>query len=152
VFGNPTYGPVNRYAAVLTTPVNMASGWVSIQSLDDGGSCWLMWADGGASATDYVQADDTTLVWAVSGYDVDLSFCLMTGAAPPTATPTDVPTATPTDVPTATPTDVPTATPTGPTPTPTPLPPVPATGPIGLGLLMLAIGALMSITGIRRRK
>lgn len=47
-------------------------------------------------------------------------------------------------------TPTPTSTPTGPTPTPTSGPPIPATGPVGLGLLLLAVGALMS--GFRRRK
>lgn len=38
---------------------------------------------------------------------------------------------------------------TGPTPTPEP---IPATGPAGIGLLLLAVGGLMSLAGIRRRK
>jgi len=143
VFGNPAYGQIVRYEAFLATPVTMASGWISIQSTDDGASCWFMWADAGAATgSDYV-SDDGTGNWAVSGYSLDLAFCLLAGSPPPTVTPTTVPTDTP--VP-------PTATPTGPTPSPTALPPVPATGPIGLGLLMLVIGSLMSLTGIRRRK
>ncbi len=76
---------------------------------------------------------------------------------PPTATPTEpVPTATPTtEPPTATPTTgPPTATPTGPTPTPTDTPTspiIPTTGPAGLGLLLLALGALMSLASFRRK-
>jgi len=50
------------------------------------------------------------------------------------------------------PTPTPTDTPTGPTPTPTSGMPIPATGPMGIGLLLLALGALMSLTGLRRRK
>ena len=63
-----------------------------------------------------------------------------------------IPTATPTtEPPTATPTaEPPTATPTGPTPTPT-VAIIPTTGPAGIGLLLLAIGALMSFAGIRRK-
>lgn len=55
----------------------------------------------------------------------------------------------------ATATPEPTATPTGPTPTPTDTPtagPIPATGPAGIGLLLLALGSLMSFAGVRRKK
>lgn len=45
----------------------------------------------------------------------------------------------------------PTATPTGPTPTPEPQQ-IPSTGPAGIGLMLLAISALLSVTGIAKRR
>ncbi|MBN1296592.1 hypothetical protein JXA80_07405 [bacterium] len=146
-FGSATYGFVQRYDATLAAPVSIASGWVAVEALDDAGStCWFMWGDGGLSSgtSDYAQYDGATSTWALSGYGADLAFCFLPGGAVPTATPTtEPPTATPT-------TEPPTATPTGPTPTPPPQQ-VPATGPMGLGLLLLAIGGLMSLAGIRRK-
>ena len=47
---------------------------------------------------------------------------------------------------------VPTSTPEGPTPTPTGGDPVPASGPMGIGLLLLALGGLLGFSGIRRNQ
>ena len=104
---------------------------------------------------------DHSLGRIVDGVDTDdnlVDYCVTelspgesnTCYVPPTVTPTPVvPTETPTPVvPTATPTTgAPTATPTGPTPTPEQ---IPATGPMGLGLLLLGLGALISLTGRRK--
>jgi len=67
----------------------------------------------------------------------------------PTDTPTNTPTSTPTTPPTDTPTTAPTDTPVGPTATPQP---IPATGGLGMGLLLLVLGGLLAIPGLRRRR
>ncbi|MCD4653555.1 hypothetical protein K8T06_06430 [bacterium] len=105
-------------------------------------------------AVDGVDSDDnfTDFCWNIVSPGIGNTCYVPPTATPtggPTATPTDIPTATPTGGPTATPTDIPTATPAGPTPTPTSNP-IPSTGPMGLGILLLAVGALMSL--VKRRK
>ncbi len=67
----------------------------------------------------------------------------------PTDTPTTIPTNTPTAIPTNTPTVMPTSTPDQPTATPGALP---TTGRAGIGFLLLALGVLTGISGIRRNK
>jgi C1A family cysteine protease len=70
----------------------------------------------------------------------------------PTDTPTNTPTHTPTNTPTETP--EPTTTPTGDptnTPTPTPPQPIPTTGPIGIGLILILMGILISIPVLGRK-
>jgi len=55
------------------------------------------------------------------------------------------------DLPTPTPsiTPTPTITPTQ-GDTPTPIPPIPATGPVGMGLILMTLSALLAVTGKRR--
>lgn len=116
--------PVYKYSADLATPVSMASGWVSIVGhADTSGACWFLWNSSTTPPTNGSgYMEYDGSTWAAGYYNADLAFCLNSSAV---ATPTS-----------------------GPSPT---AGPIPATGPAGVGLLLLAIGALMSLAGIRRR-
>jgi hypothetical protein len=89
----------------------------------------------------------------------DIRFYKDTGGVPdptPTSVPTDTPTPEPTDTPLpGTPTNTPIATwtpgPGTPTATP-PIPPIPSTGPVGVGLLLIALGSLLAFTRKRSRR
>jgi len=82
----------------------------------------------------------TTIVPGVSGRFIQRVELPM-GATP---TPTQPPTATPTEIPTVTPTETPVG-------TSTPIPPIPATGSFGILIILIALGALISVSVTRRQ-
>ncbi len=120
--GDPSYGPIHRYAGILSSPVTLTDGWFSVQA-EGTGICGFAWVDGGPSGSSYDCAYYFNDSWNYSGYNYDLSFCLIGTSSTPiptstptsTNTPTTIPTntPTPTQVSTDTPTQPPTSTPTG---------------------------------------
>ncbi|MGB4100145.1 MAG: hypothetical protein WBM02_12180 [bacterium] len=122
--GDPSYGPIYRYAGMLSSPVTLTDGWFSVQA-ESTGICGFAWVDGGPSGSSYDCAYYFNDSWNYCGSNYDLSFCLIGTSSPPmpTSTPTPTNTPTPTTIPTNTPTPTqastdtptqpPTSTPTG---------------------------------------
>jgi hypothetical protein len=82
VLDNTAFGEVKKYSADFSSPVTLASGWVSVQAVDSG-SCWFLWADAGLTSGTQEYVQDNGAGWQPGGYNADLALCLLSTDSDP---------------------------------------------------------------------